>query len=289
MRNCDAGVRRTLLYIRVFTVIGLCSVPLSGCGGGSTSSNQSGGQLTIISGNWGIGLPGGASANGALMQSGNTITGTLHVSGSPCFDPAADLVMVTGSAPNDGSFTLAFSSSPIRGQVISVNGTWDPNATVNRINPKTSPNGPQPIFNGTAAITGGSCAGQSSIQAQIYEMSGNPVDVSLGTPNGSSDSWQGNATGALTQSPDSSGIFHVAGTWRITGSHFFTTGTIASSAVQGQSVQMTMNTDSGQLVGSGSFFQELEGGTGGFVHVGLTFTVQGGTCNGETVNAIIHV
>jgi hypothetical protein len=261
---------------------------LSGCGSGGSGSGGGGG-FTIASGNWEIPLPGGATADGFLTQSGSTISGSLHVLGSPCFDPVADSLAVSGSASGD-NFTLSFSTVPARGQVIAVNGSADPLATFNLNGP---PRGPQPIFNGTASINGGACAGQMSMKAQRYDMTGSQIQIDLGTLAGTPAPipFSGTATTAFTQTgPDASDFFHVtSSSWAITGSPCFTTGTITDSAVQGSRVNMTVSTDSGQLVGSGTFVQELEGGTSFSVKVGITFTVQGGTCNGETVVALVHV
>lgn len=221
-----------------------------------------------------MGLPNNATAGGSLIQTGSTINGILYVDGSPCFDPVADELIVTGKASNDGSNTVTFSSAPIRGQVLTVNGSVLPLSII-------PPNLPQFLLDGSATISGGACAGQVDSQLVNLSLTNNwsiNVNAPPPTPTG---------TANLTQSaPDGSGISHVTGTFTFMNTSCFTSGTVFSSRVLGDSLQMTINTDTGQLVGSGTFdVSVLMGGPD--IRVIFSAAIQGGTCNGQMLSFLL--
>lgn len=278
MHGFKKKCRNALACVMTLAAVGLLASLFSGCfiGGGK--------QFTIASGNWYIPLPGTAWAGGSLIQSGSSIKGVLHVTGSPCFDPVADELIVTGAASNDGSNKVTFASEPIRGQVLTVKGSYAATLSIH-FGP---PRGPQQLLDATETISGGACAGQASSSANYFTMTGHPVG-DIGTLFGSSNPWTGtvSSTSALIQSvPDASGYSHVTGGFTFFSSPCFTSGTVPSSTVLGNTVQMTIDTDSGLLVGSGTFIvlDPLLP-----YKVQFNFTVQGGTCNGETVVSLIEV
>ena len=248
-------------------------IVLAGCGGGSGSGSGPGPQFQIVSGNWSIPLPNNSAAGGSLIQSGDTINGVLHVSGSSCFDPVADELIVTGKISNDGSNPVSFASAPIRGQVLTVSAS---NGATN-----DPPTVPHRLLNATASITGGACAGQLSSLAENFSMAGMqfvngipPIGVATGTA-------------VLAQSaPDASGISHVTGTFTFTKTPCFASGTVSSSSVLGSSVELTINTDSGQLIGPGTFI-DLDPQMGG-LRVQFTPTDHGGPCDGQSFILLIN-
>jgi hypothetical protein len=101
-----------------FIAIGLVGLTICGCGG---SGGGSAPQFIIASGNWDF-----SGFGGQLVQSGSTISGTLHATGISCFDPVADELVVNGTvAGGNARQALTLSSMPVRGQIVSVIATWD--------------------------------------------------------------------------------------------------------------------------------------------------------------------
>lgn len=250
----------------------------TGCGGGSGSGAGSGSEFQIVSGNWFMGLPGNSSAAGSLIQTGNSISGVLHVAGSPCFDPNADELIVTGKSSNDGSNSITFTTAPIRGQVLTVVGKYAA-LLANHFGP---PAGPVGLLDTAATISGGACAGQQNAAAQNLAMNG-----AWGTL---PDPGFPGANANLTQSaPDASGVSHLSGTFNFSNTSCFTTGTISSGSVLGDTVQITINTDSGQLVASGNFLFIFPGSPSELIalRVALDANLQGGTCNGQTFKFLL--
>ena len=215
-------------------------IALVGCGGGSGSGSGSGPEFQIVSGNWILGLGFAASsstAGGSLIQTGNTISGVLHVSGLSCFDPIADELIVTGKSSSDGSNTITFTTAPIRGQVLTMTGKYAA-LLANHFGPPTVPVG---LLDTTVTLSGGACAGQQNAEAQNLSMNG-----AWGTI---PDPGFPGANANLTQiAPDASGVSHLTGTFNFNNTSCFTTGTVSSGSVLGDTVQITINTDSGQLV-----------------------------------------
>ena len=269
--DVTSSTRRSLIHLL------LCAMStgmLAGCGGGSGSGSGSGPAFQIISGNWFMGLPGNAFAGGSLIQTGNSISGVLHVTGSPCFDPNADELIVTGKSSSDGSNSITFTTAPIRGQVLTVKGVYAAFLALH-IDP---PDGPVGDLDTSVTISGGGCAGQQNTEAENLSVQRNSWGVNVGAPPGVIS-----GTANLTQSaPDASGISHITGTFNFTNTSCFTTGTVSSGSVSGQSVQVTINTDSGQLVASGTFINVFIEMLGVDLQLSLGSVIQGGTCNGQT-------
>jgi hypothetical protein len=153
----------------IFVLIGLLALLVNGCGGSSTPTQQQKPNMEfgVISGNWNIPISPPSSANpflptasagGSLTQTGNTITGILHVNGSPCFDPLADELIVSGTGSNDNSFTVTLNTAPVRGQAISVNAEWDAATQLIPV-PGAQPTGPVAVLRGEVTVSGGACAG----------------------------------------------------------------------------------------------------------------------------------
>src|SRR5579883_1546336 len=262
-------VRSTFIVMRfnLLVLAGLVGL-LCGCGGGGSNGGGGGGgspQFALVSGNWKVpfsssdSAPPTAWAGGALSQSGTSISGVFHVAGSPCFDPVADQLIMGGKLSTDPTGPgFTFSSAPIRGQVLQFAGDYVPPAIAI---PRPTPPIPVAGLFGTWKISGGPCASSGTTdQVDLNNFGG-----SWGTP-GEPDTiimgpnWSGKWTSTLSQTgPDAQGFFHLSGNFNVSGSPCFTTGTIASSSVAGEISQITINMDSGQLVGSGASFEIVPG------------------------------
>lgn len=276
----DEILREPLMRI---PAILLLIVTVAGCGGGGNGGGggPNGGGFTIASGNWMIPLsntldlgtppPAGPFAGGVLTQSGSTISGILHVTGSPCFDPVNDALIVQGSVSASGANPLTLTTAPVRGQALTVSATWD-----NGLNPGSPPTSPpNPVNNliGSWAITGGPCAATSS--------SGFASTFHTTNFNGS---W-GNSdwTASLSQTaPDAQGFSQLSGTLTLKGSSCFSTGTLATTTFAGDISQMTVTTDTGQLTGSAQGTRGLIAGAT-FPTITFDFIVHGGPCDGQTL------
>jgi hypothetical protein len=128
------------------------------------------------------------AAEGSLMQSSGGLSGTLHMIGSSCFDFQADDLIVTGTVSGN---TLSFTTSPLRGQVLSINATST-----------ASQNGETTLLQGSWTLNGGSCAANGTAGAFFVP----PIN---GTFAGTlSNGLTGNVTATLAQTgPDAAWLF----------------------------------------------------------------------------------
>lgn len=251
------------------TLATLSLLLFNGCGGSNSSPPQPP-QFIINSGNWTIPFTGGMTVGGQLTQNGNTISGVLHVLGSTCFDPVADELTVNGTVSSDPNAknALSFSTASLRGQVITMNATWE-DFKPQEAPPPTSPQNPIFFLVGNATLMGGNCTGATGGGGTFTDFSGNWVDR-LGV-----EKMSMSQTG-----PDAQGFFHVSGTISNT-PPCFNTGTVTSSSIAGDMNQVTITTDTGQLIGSGH--RELSPITtilspNFFI---FNYTVHGGPCDGQ--------
>lgn len=272
------------MRLLMIAATGSLCLAISGCGGSSTPSGPP--QFTIASANWVIPLTDTAFAGGLLSQSGNTISGVLHVSGLPCFDPVADALIVQGMVSSDpkAANALTFTTTPVRGQVLTVSATWDPN--VDPAFPLTTPPNPVKFLAGTAQLTG-PCAvvGGGRIQVPIFSGS---WGGSLFGPN-----WSAGVGAVLSQTgPDAQGFSQLSGTFTIrgtAGSPCFTNGTITNTSFAGDIAQMNVLTDSsGELTGSARTSFILFGGVS-IPALNLTFVGHGGNCDGQSITGRINL
>lgn len=258
------------------------SVSLISCGGSGNSGSGSP-QFTIASGNWSLPLISMSSeVGGQLTQNGNTISGIFHVSGSPCFDPVADALTVKGQVSGNGLTPLTLTTTPVRGQTLSISATWD-----NSLNPglptPTSP--PNPVENlvGTWQISGGNCTGSAPGHFQLIDFT-NTWTGTIGSNPGPGPTWGGQFNAALKQTgPDLQGFFQFSGTFTISGSPCFTNGTITSGNFAGNSAPVTAVMDSGQMTGSAEISNQLFAGVN-TVNISFNLVVHGGSCDGQSVS-----
>ena len=262
---------------------GLLAILFSGCGGGGGGSNATP-QFTIATANWTIpfstvGFDDGYTgpfAGGLLSQNGNTISGILHITGSPCFDPVADALMVQGTVSGDpnAANALTFTTSPVRGQSLSLSATWARLVDPGLPPPPNSPPNPVGRLSGTWAISGGSCTGTGQSAPRISDFTGSWRGFSF---------FGGQLGGVvLSQTvPDAQGFSHLSGTFSVQNSPCFTTGTVANTSFAGDIGQMNVVMDSGQLTGSAQRTVLLDGGAFRST-ITFNFVVHGGSCDGQS-------
>jgi hypothetical protein len=275
-------MRSIRLAVCALVLAGLC-----GCGGNASSpvsATPQSAQFGIVSGNWGLTLLSfssptfGASGGGNLVQNGTTISGIIHLSGTPCFDPVADDLIVSGTA--SGSTTafdgvITFKTAPVRGQTITfTSSTFPP--------PIPGLNG---ILDGSFTLDGGTCA-----PGTHGSMAGTMVPSVTGNWKGAfTPSLAGatplSATANLTQGgPDAHGVFQISGNMAFTGSKCFTGGTITNGSIFGANAILTIATnDGGQItfspqlpiVGTGSGMEGL-------------YVIETGACSFDTGNGLLN-
>jgi hypothetical protein len=274
-------MRSTWLAVYALALFGVC-----GCGGTSSSltpATPQTAQFGIVSGNWGLtmlsfGSPPafGAGGGGNLVQNGTTISGIIHLSGSPCFDPVTDDLVVSGTAT--GSTTafgvITFKTAPVRGQTITFSsGTLAPIAGLNE------------LLVGSFTLDGGTCA-----PGTHGSMSGVMVPSVTG-------SWKGAftpslvgatplaATANLTQTgPDAHGVFQISGNLAFSGSKCFTAGTITSGSILGTNATLTIATNDGGLV---TFSPQLPDRAKGPAMEGL-YEIQTGACSFDAGDGLLN-
>ena len=101
----------------------------------------------------------------------------------------------------------------------------------------------------------------------------------------SGSGWGGNFTAVLTQTPpNAQGFSQFSGTITVTGSPCFTSGTITSANFAGDSAAVTFVMNSGQMTGTAGIGRRLLAGAT-FEEIVFNLMVQGGSCDGQTVNA----
>lgn len=201
-------------------LLAIAAVALWGCGGGASSSQP----FTIQSGNWSISAVSTAApgnnflGGGSLSQSGNSVSGVLHIFGSGCFDGSTD-IPVSGSVSGQ---KITLTSPAVIDQVVTVNVTGSSSTALSGTY--------------TITITGPNCIGGSNDQGTV---SATLVPSISGTWHGSftsivTPSTSINVTANVTQSatPDAHGVFPITGTLTVSGSPCFTAGDIVSTPIQ---------------------------------------------------------
>jgi hypothetical protein len=239
----------------------------SGCGGNSsTSTGSSTAEFGIIPGNWDIIMltlsnpnPGSGRAGGNLTQTGSTISGTLHMAGSRCFDPLDDL-LVTGQA---SARSISITTAPVQGQTVTfTSADFPPVLPI-----------PNSVVVGSYTISGGACAAgeKGSFAASL-------VPSLTGTWKGSLlGLFNGDVTGTLSQTgPDPHGFYHLSGVFTFTGSPCFTSGTIANSQLFGGTMNAAIDTNDGEQTLLNATFDTPP------PRLDSIFSIQSGACSTDT-------
>ncbi len=215
---------------------GLPIVLVAGCGGsvGTITGNSNQETNPLPSGNWTVAATSNVTdatyvLGGSMSNSNGSITATLHlVPGESGCLPSGQEISFTGTVTASGVISLT--SAPFDNQTISVAAN--------------TPGGG--LLTGTYKIAGGCAAGDNggvlgwvepsytgTYAGTFQPASGNPVGVSMN----------------IVQSVgNSDGEYNLTGSAQFTGSPCFTTGTITSSTVFGEYVQVTLSTDNGGSV-----------------------------------------
>jgi hypothetical protein len=212
----------TLTRFWLSLLLGTLALALTGCGAVAKRNDAK-----LTQGNWSAMATSSNPANGTfhvggnLVQSGNTLSATMYVVGSLCFD-VSQPISLTGTV-NGQQVTLA--STDINGQVLSVAAI----ATTDS------------ALNGTYTISGGCGSGDSGTAAA------NAVPSISGTWGGSligSGGSQVTLSIELTQNELASadGTFALTGDLVYAGSSCSASGTITSAFVAGSYILLNANT-----------------------------------------------
>jgi hypothetical protein len=227
-------------YCRFYFALMVC-LGLAGCGGSSMMPTPTPTPVPFSSGLYQISETStfNPSTNfmvaGSLMQSGNSVSGVMHMTGVSCFPFNSD-IPVTGTlgVNNTGDFTVALVLALPSGQTLSLS--------------LIRPGGHLSFIDGTYTLTGAGCAATDQ---------GNAGGGVLGV----TGIWIGhfNSSGGVTSQinmtlnqtgPDANGFFSATGTATITGGTCFSTATVDPASV---------------VIGSGStlIFDNAQPGTTG--------------------------
>lgn len=250
----------------------LCALPLlmSGCGG-SPGSGSSAPTYDNLTGNWSLilipsnplvvwPLPGGY-----LMNTNGAVSGTLHMNNSSCYSLTAD-IPVTGTLTSTGNIDLT--SAAVGGQTLSITGV----AIVFTIPPATETIG---TINGTYTISGGCADGQNG------RVDGRLIPPVNGVYTGTFESVSGQNIGVslnVSQAgPNADGEFSVSGPVTFTGSPCFTTGSITSSTIFGDYIDVTISaSNNGTMEFTGEILDTVP------VEIDGLYKVTAGACAGDS-------
>jgi hypothetical protein len=275
-------MRSLCLAACAVVLLGVC-----GCGGRSSSSTSAtplSPQFRIVAGNWGFTMLSLGSSlfategGGNLVQNGTTISGIIHLTGSPCFDPLTDDLVVSGTATGSATAldgVITFKTSPVRGQTITfISSTKTP----------SSP-GQNQIIDGSFTLDGGTCApGTNGVMVGIMvpSVTGNWKGAFTPFLLGAT---QIAATASLTQSaPDAHGFFQISGNLTFTGSQCFTSGTITSGSILGTDATLTITTDDGGQI---TFSPQLRSQATGPGMEGL-YEIQTNACSIDSGDGLLN-
>ena len=232
-----------------------------------------------VSGNWQFSATSSAGMTpiaiaGSLDQSGSSVRGAIHISGSTCFD---NLIPVALTGTLSDANLLALTSASVSGQVITINAT----ALTDSIAGNAFTTG----INGRYAISGGCANGD---QGSVAGFEPGFANLLSGTFTSSAKKTFDVSGDDLAQaaSASSEGSFAVTGTVSF-GDPCFGVGTInpgtlpSGSFVIGASLALEIQTNNGTV----TFLGTLNRVTGEFSG---NYTVGGGTCD-QTGTAVLTI
>lgn len=264
----------------------LSALLLCGCGGGQRTSGSTSGftssppsnppppAASSVS-NWQFsttpkvaGTPAIALA-GSISQSGSSVSGAVHVSGSNCFDPLTT-VGLTGTLTGGN---VSLTSTSVSGQVMTFSGAMT-NST----------------FTGTYSINGGCAGGEQGEAAGMivpsitYGAASNQLSGTFTASGGQAFDVLADVT--QSSSASSEGSFGITGTVTFHTSCFssgtITSGTFPSgSYIVGSSVTLEIATGNGTVtfLGTANAVNLVDLGSGAGGQFSGTYTVSGGACD----------
>ena len=194
-----------------------------GCGGSSMAPTPTPTPLPFFSGLYQIDSSSSAnsavtfSVAGSLEQSGNSITGVMHLTAASCSSFNTD-IPVSGTLGTDsaGDFTVTLALTLPGGQAL----------TLNMIHP----GGHLSIVSGTYTLVGAGCAGpaQGFANGDVMGITGTTWRGTLTSNSGPVSQINLNMT---QTGPDAHGFFSATGTGTITGGTCFSAFTVAPSSI----------------------------------------------------------
>jgi hypothetical protein len=221
---------------------------LTGCGGGSNASTQQGPPIPFFSGLYQItgASNSNASSNftlaGSLMQSGNSVSGVMHITLPACFSFSTD-IPVAGTLENTADLAVTLTLTLPDGQNLSFS--------------LNHPGGHLSSITGSYTLSGAGCAApdQGLASGNIMSVTGSSWVGTLVSTGGTTS----HISLALTQTgPDAHGFFSATGTATITGGTCFSGASVdPASVVIGAGSQLIMDNSqvgtAGKLALQGTF------------------------------------
>ena len=201
---------------------------------------------------------------GGITQSGSSVSGTVHVDGSSCFDRLTAMSL-TGTVTGDN---ISLTSTPVAGQVTTFTGSITDNALTGTFSPGQ--------FTGTYTISGGCANGdQGSVTGIKIPFLANVMSGTFTTSAG--DTFDVAADEAQSSTPSTEGSFGIQGTITFRTSCFssgtLTPGTFPSgSFIMGTLVALEIKTGNGKV----NFAGTLDRDKG---EISGNYTASGGTCD----------
>jgi len=264
---------------RLLVLLPLLCVAIAGCSGGSSPS-PSGPTLPFSSGLYQIvatsstNPTAGFTLAGSLMQSGNSVSGVMHITMPGCFAFNTDIpVSGTLGTNQSGDFTVDLALTLPSGQKLSF-------STIH-------PGGHLSQLSGTYSLTGAGCAApdQGSAGASILSVTGVNWVGTL-TSNGGPVS---HITLNLTQTgPDAHGFFSATGTGTVTGGTCFGAASVdPATVVIGAGSQLVMDNSQAGTTGTltmQGIFSPLP--FGGATFSGIYTSTQGACTDSGTASMV---
>jgi len=210
---------------------------------------------------------------GSLINNGGQLSGVLHIDQS-CFGSYATDVPYTGTL--DGKNNLSITSSPISGQILTLQGTMSADAST--LNGGT--------FSVARGCAGGILSGTFGSGPFAEETQGIRVPGLTGTWTSSPTTGGGlgiSVTEQLTQSstPDAHGDYALTGTMTVQGSPCFTKGTLqTTSFVSGEEGHELLLMDDGSTLDASLMVSFVANQTKPILGLEQA-VIAGGKCNGE--------
>ena len=253
-------------------------VLLCGCGGGGGPKGGAGGIGPLepsfsgvgvnIGGNWTFSTTSTVSAPpltiaGSINQSGSSVSGAVHISGSNCFDQLTTMGL-TGKLTGKN---ISLTSNSVAGQVTTFTGSITESA-----------------FTGTYTIKGGCADGdQGNITGVKIFTIGNTLSGTFTASGGKP--FEMTADMAQSSNPSPEGSFAITGTATFRrsciNSGTITPGTFPSASfIMGTSVALEIKTDNGTVAFLGTFNRDKS-------EIDGAYTVSGGSCDQTGIAVLV--